>query len=217
MTVNQRLPAEPTDPEELFVAFANTLEYEHGKPVDAVPDIETLLRWLESHGLLSSRARAAEAGRLRRDDREARRRLARFGHLRDVLKGVAADLTANGRAGRERLRELNHILRHGLHYHQLRIGRDGNDYTVAQVGDRLDQARATIAASLAHFLADEGRTRLRVCANDSCRYVFVDHSPTGRRRWCDMRTCGNQAKVARHRARARKHDGAGLPAAAGRG
>jgi predicted RNA-binding Zn ribbon-like protein len=31
--------------------------------------------------------------------------------------------------------------------------------------------------------------------------VFYDESPTGRRRWCDMSTCGNRAKAARHRAR----------------
>ena len=38
---------------------------------------------------------------------------------------------------------------------------------------------------------------------DACSWRFVDRSPTGRRRWCDMRTCGNRAKVARHRARRR--------------
>jgi len=101
------------------------------------------------------------------------------------------------------LRDLNHILRHGLHYHQIEMDPDGTRYTFAQVGDRLDQARATIASSLAQFLADDAPSRLRVCANQGCRYLFIDRSPTGRRRWCDMRTCGNQAKVARHRARAR--------------
>jgi predicted RNA-binding Zn ribbon-like protein len=85
----------------------------------------------------------------------------------------------------------------------------GSRYTVAQVGDRLDQARATIAGSFAHFLAEDSPSRLRVCANLGCRWVFVDRSPTGRRRWCDMRTCGNQAKVARHRARARGVPGQG--------
>ena len=34
------------------------------------------------------------------------------------------------------------------------------------------------------------------------RWVFYDSSRTGRRRWCDMITCGNRAKAARHRARA---------------
>jgi len=202
--------AEPDSTAELFVEFANTLEYDRGEPVDEVPEIESLLAWLAAHDLLSSRARAAEAGKLRRNPREAARRLSRFRHLREVLHGVATEITEGGHPGRGRLRDLNHILRHGLHYHQLRIGRDGSDYAVAQVGARLDQARAPIAASLAHFLADDGAARLRVCANPGCRYVFVDHSPTGRRRWCDMRTCGNQAKVARHRARAR----AGVPAQA---
>jgi predicted RNA-binding Zn ribbon-like protein len=33
--------------------------------------------------------------------------------------------------------------------------------------------------------------------------VFFDESRGGQRRWCDMATCGNQAKAARHRARAK--------------
>ena len=43
--------------------------------------------------------------------------------------------------------------------------------------------------------------RLRVCANPDCRWVFSDSSRSGRRKWCDMNTCGNRAKVARHRQR----------------
>ena len=43
--------------------------------------------------------------------------------------------------------------------------------------------------------------RLRICANETCRWVFYDDSRTGRRKWCDMSTCGNRAKAARHRAR----------------
>jgi predicted RNA-binding Zn ribbon-like protein len=42
---------------------------------------------------------------------------------------------------------------------------------------------------------------LRVCANDDCRWAFEDTSRAGRRRWCDMTTCGNVAKARRYRAR----------------
>ncbi|HET9540573.1 MAG TPA: CGNR zinc finger domain-containing protein, partial [Candidatus Limnocylindria bacterium] len=168
-----------------------------------IPDGETLLDWLRAHELVSSRGRATEAARLRRDPDEAERRLERFRHLRGLLHDTASSISSNGRAEPQQLTELNHVLRHGLHYHQLRIGPDGNRYEVSQVGDRLDQARAAIASSFAHFVADDAPERLRICANDGCREVFVDRSPSGKRRWCDMRTCGNQAKVARHRARAR--------------
>ena len=163
--------------------------------------------------LLSSRGRATEGARLRRDPDEAERRLERFRHLRGLLHDAAWSISRDGLAKPRQLTELNHVLRHGLHYHQLRIGPDGNRYEVSQVGDRLDQARAAIASSFAHFVADDAPDRLRVCANDGCRDVFVDRSPGGKRRWCDMRTCGNQAKVARHRARAREL-AAGVPSSA---
>lgn len=204
---------EPAQPDELFVAFANTLTYDRGEPRDEVPDADSLLAWLRRHDLVSSRGRATESGKLRREPEEAARRLARFQHLREVLHGAAADVSARGRPSVQRVRELNQILRRGMHYHQLLLRPGGGRYSVAQVGDRLDQARAAIASSLAYFLADDASTRLRVCDNEGCRFVFVDRSPAGRRRWCDMRTCGNQAKVARHRARARARQAAdGVPA-----
>ena len=195
---------EPAQPDDLFVAFANTLAYERGVPVDAITDPPALLDWLTANGLLSERGRSSERQRLERDPAEAERRMERFHYLRDLLVAIAERTSAGSRPTRAQIRDLNHVLRHGLHYHQLLPGADAARYSVAQVGDRLDQARATIASSLAYFLAEEDGTRLRVCSNASCKEVFIDRSPTGRRRWCDMRICGNQAKVARHRARARE-------------
>ena len=195
---------EPAERDDLFIAFVNTLELERGEPVDAIPDIDALLTWLRQNGLLSERGRAAEVGRLHRDPTEAERRLERFRRLRQLIGVIASRTSAGHGPTTTQIRELNHILRHGVHYHQLRLDRERTQYTFAQIGDRLDQARATIAGGVARFLAEEGTDRLRTCANEGCRYVFIDRSPTGRRRWCDMRTCGNQAKVARHRAKARQ-------------
>jgi predicted RNA-binding Zn ribbon-like protein len=39
---------------------------------------------------------------------------------------------------------------------------------------------------------------VRTC--DRCGWFFVDSSRGRRRRWCSMKTCGNQAKAARYRA-----------------
>jgi predicted RNA-binding Zn ribbon-like protein len=214
MTNRHQTHPEPTQEDELFVRFVNTLELSRGEPVEHLSDAERLLDWLREEGLVSGRGRAAEAGRLRRDPEEAQRRLQRFQRLRDVLRSATGDLVERGDVGSGHLGELNHILRHGLHYHQLRHAGGETRFTVSQVGDRLDQARATIAGSFAHFLADQGPERLRICDNDACRYVFIDRSPAARRRWCDMRTCGNQAKAARHRARTR---GASAGAGAGAG
>lgn len=45
--------------------------------------------------------------------------------------------------------------------------------------------------------------RIRQCESPSCPIFFVDTSRSGRRRWCSMAACGNNAKVAALRARAR--------------
>lgn len=206
---------EPSQSTELFLAFANTLGYQRGLVVDDVPDPSALLDWLHENGLLTDRGRAAERQRIERDPADGERGLERFRYLRNLLIGIA-DRTSDGHGPtRIQVRDLNHVLRHGLHYHRLVSEREGSRYSVAQVGDRLDQARATIASSLAHFLAEEDAARLRVCDNETCREVFVDRSPTGRRRWCDMRICGNQAKVARHRAKLRVAAVAGASATHG--
>jgi len=40
--------------------------------------------------------------------------------------------------------------------------------------------------------------RVRQCANPACRFLFLDDSKAGNRRWCSMAACGNRAKAHRH-------------------
>ena len=48
-------------------------------------------------------------------------------------------------------------------------------------------------------LVDGELPRVHRCANHRCVRVFYDASRNGKRRWCEMATCGNRAKAARHR------------------
>lgn len=70
-------------------------------------------------------------------------------------------------------------------------------------GDPFEGALAFLAESVARVVSQGRPDRLRVCANPDCQFVFYDTSRNGHRRWCDMATCGNRAKVARFRARRR--------------
>ena len=202
---------EPRPQPDLFLRFVNTLSWDRGRTVDRLPDMPSALRWLRAEHLLSDRVATMERARLGHQTDEAADRLERFHHLRTVIRAAAEEQVNDGVITADRVRDLNHILKHGLHYHQLEFGPEGNRYGMARVGDRLDQARAAIAGTFAAFLADDRPDRLRICANPGCRELFVDRSPTGRRRWCDMRTCGNQAKAAAHRQRRRAPEPSGLP------
>lgn len=62
------------------------------------------------------------------------------------------------------------------------------------------------AARSAEVLLTSGEiSRVRHCANVRCGWLFVDRSRGHRRRWCDMKVCGNNAKARAFYAR-RKRD-----------
>ena len=60
---------------------------------------------------------------------------------------------------------------------------------------RLDRPLWPIARQAAELLVSEQRQRVHECAADDCRWLFMDTSKNKSRRWCDMKSCGNRAKV----------------------
>lgn len=63
---------------------------------------------------------------------------------------------------------------------------------------------ATLARDAVRLFGGEDAPRIRQCEAPACTIFFVDASRSGRRRWCSMAACGNQAKVAASRRRARE-------------
>ncbi len=66
-----------------------------------------------------------------------------------------------------------------------------------QTDDDLSRIIWPIALSALELLTSEEIKNVRQCPG--CGWLFLDTSKNKRRRWCDMRACGNRAKVKRHR------------------
>jgi predicted RNA-binding Zn ribbon-like protein len=58
-----------------------------------------------------------------------------------------------------------------------------------------------VAASAAELLTSNDLSRLRRCGGPDCGWLFLDTTRNRSRRWCDMKDCGNLAKVRRYRQR----------------
>jgi hypothetical protein len=71
----------------------------------------------------------------------------------------------------------------------------------APAADPAAHGLGLIARDAARMLTPAEAGRIRICGSDTCSARFYDRSPAGRRRWCSMRGCGNEAKARRHRAR----------------
>jgi predicted RNA-binding Zn ribbon-like protein len=55
-----------------------------------------------------------------------------------------------------------------------------------------------IVRSAAELLVSTELHLLHECAAEDCGWLFLDTSKNHSRRWCDMKGCGNRAKVGRH-------------------
>ena len=78
-------------------------------------------------------------------------------------------------------------------------------FALARAGDEtaLDAPLWPVARSVVDLLTTPADlAKVRTCAADVCGWMFLDTSG-GRRRWCSMADCGNQAKVRRFRKRQR--------------
>ena len=75
------------------------------------------------------------------------------------------------------------------------------DWDIKSDADRLERINWIIVRSAADLLTSDKLHEVRACAAEDCRWLFLDISKNHSRRWCDMETCGNQAKARRHYSR----------------
>jgi len=56
-----------------------------------------------------------------------------------------------------------------------------------------------VAIAAAELLTSEKLLQLKQCKGEDCGWLFIDTSKNRKRVWCDMKDCGNLAKVRRFR------------------
>ncbi len=189
-------------PLETAFDFLNTIELEDGALVERLTSLDTAVAWLADAGVApDATAITNEAPTPARNDALLRRLITTRTALREVAHAVS-----HGEApSRGAIDEVNRALATRERI-ELVAADDGVRLGHSHVGDALDDILARIAEPIVREIGNGHDDRIRVCANDTCRWIFYDESRAGRRRWCDMATCGNRAKARRHRERQRTHD-----------
>lgn len=132
----------------------------------------------------------------------SRNELPRMHELRALLRKIAEQLAAKQTLSERALAQLNSFLEPLTLQDSVVHSEDGN-FTRKSVVASQPSPAAAIAREFLKLLVDEDWRRLKICANDSCRWVFYDESRNRIRIWCDSARCGNVMKVRRFRARNR--------------
>jgi len=172
----------------------NSIEYTDGIPEDHIPSLDDAVAYFASRHLAHEDALRAQA---------AARPAAWMTRVRDARGALREvwDAAVEGRTvGPGAVEALNGVLAHSPHP-VLRATLAGVAVDHHHEDDALAEALARVAEPLVTAIAAGDTDRFRICANDDCRWVFEDTSRGGRRRWCDMSSCGNRAKVRRFRSK----------------
>jgi predicted RNA-binding Zn ribbon-like protein len=73
----------------------------------------------------------------------------------------------------------------------------GFDWDCSGDANELDRMLWPVVRSAADLLTSDELDDIRVCASETCNWLFMDTSKNHSRRWCDMKSCGNRAKARR--------------------
>lgn len=167
---------------ELVRRFENTIELPDG--ADELGTIEGAAGWCLSHGL----APVADAGELER-----------LRAFREALRDVLFANNGEGDAAKawEGLRSFVGAARLGL------VVDPGRGLELSPLDRKNEGALAALLAIVFESLLDRSWFHLRACRKASCRFVYYDRTKNASRAWCNMATCGNQAKAQRRRQRER--------------
>ena len=120
--------------------------------------------------------------------------------LRSALRSVIASAMTGERADPAALARINACLagaERTLHV------RDSGSGELGLESGLTGSPAAFAALSFADVLASGEMRRVKLCANDDCRWAFFDGSRNRSKTWCSSAACGNLTKVRAFRARKR--------------
>jgi predicted RNA-binding Zn ribbon-like protein len=184
--------------ERLWLDFVNTDMAARG--TDALHDFGRFANWLAAAQVLDTERAGSMQRRALQQPAGALAVLGDARRVRAVLRALAERGAAMGEARLEALSEINRVLGRSAGTRRVELRDDGTfARAFVAVGDAFAGLLIPIVESAADALILGELERVRRCADPRCGRVFQDETKNGRRRWCDMATCGNRAKAARHR------------------
>jgi len=159
--------------------------------------------WLSSYADFAAWAgrvgiRSAGVGAGRAAPSQSAPELAAFARIqacRDDMDEIFRALAEGSAPPAPALRRLQLAYVEALAHGRLSVGPAGMAWTWDEGSDLLAPLWPVVAAAV-ELLTHGPASSIKPC--QACRFVFVDTSKNGSRRWCSMDDCGKSAKIARY-------------------
>lgn len=165
-----------------------------------------LLWWGVRAGVLTEEERRELARRAEARPAEAEAAFRRAVELREASWRVFRALEDGARADAADLETVNREVARAMAHARLVQGAEGFVWGWDD-SPEADRVLWPVARDAAELLTSPELRRVGRCAAEQCGWLYLDTSKNRSRRWCDMKDCGNRAKVRRHYRRRRAAEG----------
>jgi predicted RNA-binding Zn ribbon-like protein len=182
----------------LCLDFVNTLDDRcSAEPKELLNGYLDLARFGEDAGILSEEQMEDLSRRCQQSPARAQRALEAAIQMREAMHAVFRALVQKKPVPKAQLSIVNSHAREAARHMSLVQTNGRFEWEFDHAGNEFDAPLWPIARSAAGLLASDQLQFVRACASKTCEWLFLDESKNHRRRWCDMATCGNRAKVSR--------------------
>jgi len=181
---------------EAALDFVNTVTGRDHSPCDWLTNYQSFIDWAALTGIFTHDFLRRLEKQARNNPSEAIQALRRAKRMREEWFALLTKLTRGANPSAE---EMNLLRGHwlaglaaiDLEIHGGRLVKKFNEMI------DLDAIANMIAYRIVDHVIATPIERLRMCEGTNCAWLYVDTSKANRRRWCDMRVCGNAAKSRR--------------------
>jgi predicted RNA-binding Zn ribbon-like protein len=182
----------------LCLDFTNTVQDRAVTPRELLHSYSDLLTWSEQAHILSQ----SEAQHLHQQAEQHRGEAQTILHeaiaIRETIYRICQAIATGSVPARADLDAFNDMLAQAMSQACLQLQGEDFIWEWRNKSQALKSVLWPIVRSAADVLTSEDRERVRICAADDCNWLFLDTSKNHSRRWCDMKSCGNRAKVRKH-------------------
>lgn len=182
--------------------FINTASaWSSGDPVDRLGGAGGFAEWAEIAGLISENGLARLKAEIARRPAAAAKVYEEAQDLRATLWRIFGAIAAGEAVGDDDLKTLSVWKARAAQSCEIVRVEGGFRRACCNSAPALERPLRLIVEAAEELLLDGPLDRLHMCGGETCEWLFVDLSKNGRRRWCSMATCGNDAKVKKFRQR----------------
>ena len=183
----------------LCLDFTHTLDDRHSDhPKEILKSYGDLVSWGQYAQLLTDDEAQRLVAEAARRPAEASATLQRIITLREAIYRIFLAIVEDAAPAEADLITLNAVLSEAMSHACIMPKAGGFVWEWADEEKALDRMLWQVARSAADLLTSEQLGDVRACADEDCKWLFLDTSKNHSRRWCDMKSCGNRAKARRH-------------------